>query len=284
VTARKPIHGRPRVRLARARIGRPLTQTRGRAWRPVVRGALAAAPSPVSTDTVLIVDGDGGTRRLGAQLMSLGLGVVEVHLMAEVEQRVFEAAPAVILLDLDRQPSDGLELLRRLRGWSDTPVIALSSRGVEDDKVAALDAGADDHVTTPIGNAELAARVRSALRRVRAPLPRPPAIEGGDPVIVVGPLRIDPSAQEATLAGKPLTLTRMELRLLIALAHNAGRVLTSHQISLAVWGPSSENQVRSVRGYIARIRHLLEADPAHPRWLVTKQRVGYCLRKLPDLS
>ena len=127
--------------------------------------------------------------------------------------------------------------------------------------------------------------MRSALRRVRAPLPRAPVIERNDAVIVVGPLRIDPAAQEATLAGKALALTRMELRLLIALAHNAGRVLTSHQIAGGVGaqlGEPGAQRARLHRAHPPPDRG--GADPAWPRWLVTKQRVGYCLRKLPDLS
>jgi DNA-binding response OmpR family regulator len=99
--------------------------------------------------------------------------------------------------------------------------------------------------------------------------------------IAVGPLRIDPITEAVTLAGEPLRLTRMELRLLMALANNVGRVLTSDQLALAVWGPSAEDHVRSVRGYVARLRELLEREPRRPRWLVTKRRVGYCLRR-PD--
>jgi two-component system KDP operon response regulator KdpE len=232
---------------------------------------------------VMLVGGEALSRRLlGRQLASHGVEYVEVSRANELERRVVETAPALILFDLDEPTCDGLQLLRRLRAWSVTPVIAMSWATYEHQKVAALEAGADSYVSKPLAYDELVARIRAALRRTHVPAPA--RVVAPAPVVEVGPLRIDTSAEEVTLAGVAVTLTRMEFRILSALAVNAGRVLTNRQLSLAVWGPAAGGDPRSLRVYIARLRQVLEVDPAHPRWLITKIRVGYCLRKAPEVG
>jgi len=216
------------------------------------------------TDTVLVVEDEAPMRRfLRSSLTSHGFKVVEAGTLVEGEQLATDAPPDAILLDLGLPDGDGLDLLRRLRGWSEIPVIVLSARERENDKVTALDAGADDYLTKPFGAAELLARVRVALRHARA--------QGGtvDPVIEMGPIRIDQARHEVTVAGKPAHLTPIEFKLLVVLARHAGKVLTHRQLLREVWGPRS-TQTHYLRVHMAALRRKIEADPARPRWLTTE--------------
>jgi len=224
-------------------------------------------------DLVLLVEDEPQMRRfLRASLGSHGYRLLEAGTIREAEQLVTAHPPDVILLDLALPDGVGIDLARRIRGWSRVPIIVLSARGQEEDKVDALDAGADDYLTKPFGVRELLARVRVALRHAAV------GAEGSGPVIDVGPLRVDLSRREVAIGGQPVHLTRTEYQLLALLARNAGRGLTHRQILLEVWGPDAVQQAHYVRVHMAELRKKIEADPARPRLLVTEQGVGYRLR------
>ena len=176
-----------------------------------------------------------------------------------------------MLLDLGLPDGDGLECSRRLREWTQVPVIVLSARGREEDKAQALDAGADDYLTKPFGMSELFARIRVALRHARA--------QGStdDPVLAFGPIRIDQSRHEVTVDGTRMHLTPIEFRMLALLARHAGKVLTHRQLLHEVWGPRSTHQTHYLRVHMAELRRKVEVDPARPRWLITEAGVGYRL-------
>jgi two-component system KDP operon response regulator KdpE len=177
-----------------------------------------------------------------------------------------------VLLDLGLPDRDGLAVARELREWSPVPIIVLSARGRESDKVEALDLGADDYLTKPFGVNELLARIRVALRHA-ASRGSPPA-----PTITVGPLTIDLARHEVTVRGTAVRLTPIEYRLLVLLAKNAGRVLTHRQILNEVWGPTSGEQKHYLRVYMTHLRRKLEEDPARPQLLLNEPGVGYRMR------
>ena len=220
---------------------------------------------------VLVVEDELPVRRfLRAALAGHGYRVVEAASVAEAEQLAPSHNPDVYLLDLGLPDGDGIDLARRLREWSRAPIIVLSARGREEDKVNALDAGADDYLTKPFGVNELLARLRVALRHAQsAPEQRP--------VFEAGPLRIDLSRREVTVDGAEVRLTPTEYRVLALLAQHAGKVLTHRQILKEVWGPHA-TEAHYVRVQMAELRKKLEADPARPRLLVTEPGVGYRLR------
>ena len=176
--------------------------------------------------------------------------------------------PHLIILDLGLPDIDGVEVCRRLREGRATPIIVLSARGAEHDKVAALDAGADDYVTKPFGADELLARVRAALRRSEA---------GTAPAgpIVRDDLTIDLDRRRVTRAGEELRLTPKEFELLVFMAQHAGRVLTHRVILRAIWGPNAVDQPEHLRVLVASLRRKLELDPAQPRYILTEPWVGY---------
>ena len=224
-------------------------------------------------DLVLVVEDEAPMRRfLRSALTAHGFRVDEAATLLEGEQKMTAHPPAAVLLDLGLPDGDGMDLLRRLRGWSTTPVIVLSARDREDDKVTALDAGANDYLTKPFGTSELLARIRVALRHARG-LAKP-----ADAVIAIGPIQIDQARHEVTVAGTDIHLTPIEFKLLTYLARHAGKVLTHRQILLEVWGPAAAQQTHSLRVHMAALRRKLEADAARPRWLTTEAGVGYRLR------
>jgi two-component system KDP operon response regulator KdpE len=226
----------------------------------------------LAADTVLIVEDDASMRRfLVTALSGHGFRIVEATTLASGVQLATEQHPDAILLDLGLPDGDGLTLVKNLRAGSSAPVIVLSARDREDDKVTALDAGADDYLTKPFGVSELLARIRVALRHARAQ--RSP----DDPVIVVGPIRIDQARHEVTVDATPIHLTPTEYKLLVLLARNAGKLLTHRQLLVEVWGPRSTHQTQYLRVHLAALRRKLEADPARPRWLTTEAGVGYRL-------
>ncbi len=181
--------------------------------------------------------------------------------------------PDLIVLDLGLPDGDGLNLIRDVRGWSAVPIIVLSARSDEADKIDALDAGADDYLTKPFGTGELLARVRANLRRPRA------AAGGEDAAAAFrfGEIEVDRAARIVRRAGAEVHLTPTEYRLLSVLVSNAGRVLTQRQLLREVWGPSQSSQSHYLRIYMGHLRQKLEADPAQPRHLLTETAVGYRL-------
>ncbi len=188
--------------------------------------------------------------------------------------------PDLLVLDLGLPDGDGVALIRDVRGWSTVPIIVLSARTDEADKIAALDAGADDYLTKPFGTGELLARVRANLRRPRAAAGDASSREGlekGEPLFRFGEIEVDRSARLVRRAGQEVHLTPTEYRLLGVLVANAGRVLTHRQLLREVWGPSHADQSHYLRIYMGHLRQKLEVDPTQPRHLLTETAVGYRL-------
>lgn len=180
--------------------------------------------------------------------------------------------PDLIILDLGLPDLDGIEVTKRLREWSSVPIIVVSARGKEQDKVAALDAGADDYLTKPFGVAELLARVRVALRHLSAINP-----QSGASIFEIGDLRVDLARREVRAKGVAVHLTPNEYRLLSVLVKNAGRVMTHRQLLQEVWGPGSSDENHYLRVYMNQLREKLEHDPTRPRYFLTETGVGYRL-------
>lgn len=179
--------------------------------------------------------------------------------------------PDVVLLDLGLPDGDGIDVTRRIREWSATPIIVISARGREQDKIAALDAGADDYLTKPFGVGELLARLRVALRHVSVP------VDGREPVFEAGGLRVDLTARRVSVGGKEVHLTPIEFKLLATLVRHAGKVLTHRFLLKEVWGPNVSEHTHYLRVYMRQLRHKIEVDPARPRLLSTELGVGYRL-------
>jgi two-component system KDP operon response regulator KdpE len=177
--------------------------------------------------------------------------------------------PDLILLDLGLPDMDGVEVCRRLREWTKIPIIVLSARGQERDKIEALDAGADDYLTKPFGIGELLARIRVALRHAQ----RGPGAD--QPVVVAGNVKVDLAARRVSRGDEEIHLTPNEFKLLAELAKNADRVVTQRQLLKAVWGPGLVEHTHYLRVYMANLRHKLEGEPARPRHLMTEAGVGY---------
>jgi two-component system KDP operon response regulator KdpE len=204
----------------------------------------------------------------------------QVYEAGTAQQGLTEAGtrkPDLLVLDLGLPDRDGLEVIRDVRGWSKVPIIVLSARVDEADKIAALDAGADDYLTKPFGVGELLARVRANLRR-----PRPGSSDGrsdeeADPVFRFGEVAVDRLARVVRRGGIEVHLTPIEYRLLSVLIANVGRVLTHRQLLREVWGPSHAEQSHYLRIYMGHLRQKLESDPAQPRYLLTETAVGYRL-------
>ena len=226
---------------------------------------------------VMVVEDEPQMRRfLRASLASRGFRLVEAATANEVTALVTSHSPEVILLDLGLPDGDGIEIARGIREWSRVPIIVISARGREADKVEALDAGADDYLTKPFGVNELLARIRVALRRARDANP------STTPILQLGPLHIDFARREVKVDQCDVHLTPIEYRLLALLAQNAGRVMTQGQILQQVWGRGHDEQAHYVRVYMAQLRRKIEKDSARPRFLVTEPGVGYRLRDRLD--
>ncbi len=223
---------------------------------------------------VVVVDDDPHVRRfLRVILTGNGHAVFEAASVAEGIAAVAEHRPAIILLDLGLPDGDGLSVLRSLRPDSKVPVIVLSARGHEGDKVAALDLGADDYLTKPFGTGELMARIRVALRHAADAGDRP-----APDIMEVGPIRIDQLRHEVTVSGELVHLTPIEFKILVELARQPGRVLTHRHLVRAVWGASSPEQSHTLRVHVAALRRKVEQDAARPQWLMTEAGVGYRFR------
>ena len=220
--------------------------------------------------TLLVVEDEVAIRRfLRAALTDQGYRIVESDTAADALQAAATRQPDVVVLDLGLPDMDGLEVIRRLREWTSVPIIVLSARGLERDKVIALDAGADDYVSKPFGPEELLARIRAALRR-RA------LRDDGNAVFSVGDLVADLARRQVTVRGAAIHLTPIEYNLLATLVRHAGKVLTHRQLLREVWGPHSED-AHVLRVHMAQLRRKIEAEPANPRHLVTEPGVGYRL-------
>ena len=204
----------------------------------------------------------------------------QVHEADTAKKGLTEAGtrkPDLLVLDLGLPDGNGLDLIRDVRGWSAVPIIVLSARCDEADKIAALDAGADDYLTKPFGVGELLARVRANLRRPRAAAADGFTAAEVDPVFRFGEVEVDRQARLVRRAGVEVHLTPIEYRLLSVLMANAGRVLTHRQLLREVWGPSHANQSHYLRIYMGHLRQKLERDPAQPVHLLTETAVGYRL-------
>ncbi|MDB4928341.1 MAG: two component transcriptional regulator, winged helix family [Myxococcaceae bacterium] len=225
---------------------------------------------------VLIVEDEAPVRLfIRASLAAHGFRPIEATTEPEALAMTDRHRPTLILLDLDLPAAQGVELVRTLRGSTKAPILVISARGQEDDKVAALDAGADDYVTKPFGVNELLARMRVALRYATT-IDEP---RKATAALSFGGLRIDLEQREVTSGGRAIRLTPTEYRLLVLLAQNAGRVLTHRQIQEGVWGAGHADQPHRVRVYMAVLRKKLEDDPAWPRHIVTEQGIGYRFRE-----
>ncbi len=223
---------------------------------------------------VLIVEDEAPLRKfLRASLVSHGYRLIEADTSNAAMQLLTTHAPELVILDLGLPDRDGIELTREIRGFSEVPIIVVSARGKEEDKVLALDAGADDYLTKPFGVQELLARLRVALRHAERARGEP-ATQSFD----AGTIHIDFARREVTVDGHDVHLTPTEYKLLVLLAKNAGKVLTHRQILKDVWGPAYVSHPHYVRVHMAELRKKVEADPARPRWIVTEPGVGYRFR------
>jgi len=227
-----------------------------------------AADAPL----VLVVDDEPQLLRfLHAALGSHGYRVLLAATGGEGERLALSHRPDAILLDLGLPDRDGLRVVESLRLWMETPIIVISARGQEDDKVQALDAGANDYLTKPFGTRELIARIRVALRAR-------PGSSNPEPVVTFGDIRVDLAGREVFRKGERVHLTPNEFKLLAVFLRNGGKVLTHPFLLKEVWGPGNATQSHYLRVYMNQLRHKLEEDPARPRHLQTELGIGYRFR------
>ncbi|MBI5959375.1 MAG: response regulator [Chloroflexi bacterium] len=211
-------------------------------------------------------------RFLRATLTSSGYKLLEATTGTEGLNQVALRHPDIIILDLGLPDLDGLEVTRRLREWSATPIIVVSAREKERDKVEALDAGADDYLTKPFGTGELLARIRVALRHSLKTM----GVDDG--LFELGELRVDLTRRQVFVQKNEVHLTPIEYKLLTILIQNAGKVVTGRQLLKQVWGPGYVTESHYLRVYMGQLRHKLEVDPTRPRYLITEPGVGYRLK------
>lgn len=233
--------------------------------------------SDASRQRILVVEDDPAVRNLVTT--ALDLHGYDVEKAETGELAVMEAAsrnPDLIMLDLGLPDIDGVEVISKVRGWSAVPIIVISARTEDSDKIGALDAGADDYLTKPFSVEELLARVRASLRR--SGMAGTDAVEAS--TFDNGPLHIDFAAGCATLAGEELQLTPTEYKLLALLAKNVGKVLTHTFITHEIWGTSWDSDIASLRVFMRTLRKKVEADPAHPQLIQTHVGVGYRMQRL----
>ena len=231
-------------------------------------------PSP----TVVVIEDEPHIRRfVRTALEAEGWQVHEADTAKKGLTEAGTRKPDLLVLDLGLPDGDGLEVIRDVRGWSGVPIIVLSARSDEADKIAALDAGADDYLTKPFGVGELLARVRANLRRPRAVAGDGTGQDDADSMFRFGAVVVDRHARVVRRGGVEVHLTPIEYRLLSVLMANAGRVLTHRQLLREVWGPSHAEQSHYLRIYMGHLRQKLEADPTQPVHLLTETAVGYRL-------
>jgi two-component system, OmpR family, KDP operon response regulator KdpE len=233
----------------------------------------------MSKPRILIVEDEADIRRfVRMALEKEGMAVAEAR--SAEEARIDSACrkPDLVIVDLGLPDTDGKVFIRDLRTWSNAPVLVLSAREREEEKVAALDAGADDYLTKPFGVPELLARVRAQFRRAVLLNPNQPASS----VIRFGNVRVDMATYEVTKRGEAVHLTPIEFRLLAALVRGQGKVLTHRQLLLEVWGPGYVDRPHYVRLYMANLRQKLEDEPTRPQHVITELQVGYRLAGLDE--
>ncbi|MFN8411104.1 MAG: response regulator [Anaerolineales bacterium] len=220
---------------------------------------------------VLVVDDETPIRRyLRTALSAQGFSVFEAANGEEAINAVVTHHPDIVILDLGLPDFDGIEVTRRLREWSQIPIIILSVREAEQDKIAALDAGADDYLTKPFGTGELMARMRVSMRRL--------VHTSDDPIFKVDGLQMDISRRVVTVDGNQVSLTPTEYEILRLLLQNAGKVLTHNQLLRQVWGTAYESEMHILRVNISNLRRKIEPDPARPSYIHTEPGVGYRLK------
>jgi two-component system, OmpR family, KDP operon response regulator KdpE len=221
------------------------------------------------TTRVLVVDDEPQIlRALELKLRGAGYRVDTAATAKEALAAAAMRPPDAVILDLVLPDGRGTDVARELRGWSAAPILVLSAVGEEAEKIAALDAGADDYVTKPFSPEELLARLRAALRR---------AVPSGQPVLEVGELRIDLEKRLVTMAGRPVSLTPNEYAVLRLLARNEGKLMTHPAILRDVWGPAYGDESNYLHVYVSHLRRKLEPDPARPRYILNEPGVGYRL-------
>ena len=222
---------------------------------------------------LLIEDEPQMLRFLRTSLGSHGYRVMESMTAADGLAQAATRTPDVILLDLGLPDRDGLEVMRHLREWTRTPVIVISARGRDEDKIEALDLGADDYLTKPFSLGELLARIRVALRHAAEAGAGPP-----EPIFTSGDLRVDLAARHVSVGGAEVHLTPTEYKLLSVLVRHAGKVVTHRYLLNEVWGPNHVDDTPYVRVFMGQLRQKIEADPARPRMLLNEPGVGYRLK------
>lgn len=227
-----------------------------------------------SQPRILVIEDDPAIRRfLNVSLSSHDYQVTDAKTGKEGLMQAIQQPPDVIILDLGLPDIEGIEVIRQLRDWSSIPIIIVSARGQEKDKVLALDAGADDYVTKPFGISELLARLRVAMRHSTMIK----SDTSADSLFIVGDLKVDLALRRVFVKDKEIHLTPLEYRLLATLVKHAGKVLTHQFLLKEIWGPSDVDQTHYLRIFMANLRRKIECDPAQPRYLLTEQAVGYRL-------
>lgn len=219
---------------------------------------------------VLVIDDEPQIRKL--LRVSLGAHGYTVHEAVSGQEGLTQAAvvkPDIVILDLGLPDSDGKEIVQRIREWSDVPIIILTARDQEQEKIDTLDVGADDYITKPFGVGELMARMRVSLRRA--------AHSEDEPVITCGDLAVDLAQRRVTVSGREIRLTPTEYDIIKVLAQNAGKVMTHKQLLKHVWGTSYNEDTHYIRVYIGQLRRKIEENPTQPRYIITESGVGYRL-------
>ena len=228
--------------------------------------ALMGEQSPL----VLVVEDEKLIRRfVRAALEEEGCRVFEAGTLAQGLIEAGQQKPDLVVLDLGLPDGNGIDFIRDLRAWSDVPILVLSARSHEKDKIQALDVGADDYLTKPFGVGELRARARALLRRQSR------SGEGATPIIEFGDVQVDLARRVVNRAAQPVRLTPIEYRLLTVLLANTGKVMTQRNLLREIWGPSSIEHSHYLRVYVGHLRQKLEDDPTQPKYLLTETGVGY---------
>lgn len=224
--------------------------------------------------TILIVEDEKQIRRFVRQALEReGHRMFEAETIAQGLAEAGSSKPDLVVLDLGLPDGSGVQFIETLRTWSSAPVLVLSARASERDKIDALDAGADDYLTKPFSVGELLARVRALLRRRR------PAQEQAEPLVRFGDVEVDLARRQVRRAAQPIRLTAIEYRLLVAMINSAGKVLTHRHLLREVWGPPYSDSTHYLRVYVGHLRRKLEIDPAQPRHFLTEIGVGYRFRQ-----